>query len=198
MSAVDNDHDEAATLSLNQLQPQTLVSPRSVTALILRMRALVSEWLGAEVDEDSIQGADGLVTDGVVRTFLLAGGNLCDAVPFALLESRKSFLHDAYHQTGTLNRQRALACEVLARKSVCQLENLGQGEDRSKPDNHICLSKRFIRLDEDGDKSLPTSAMETAADQNCVIFLSSPEAQRCAEDLWKGSEWYERGGGAHK
>jgi hypothetical protein len=192
MSSSDNGSDEMASLSLNKLQPQTLVSPRSVTALILRMRALVSEWLKAEVDEDSIQGADGLITDGVVRTFLLAGGDLCDAVPYALLESRKSFLHDAYHQTGTLNRQRALACEVLARKTVCQLENLGEGEDRSKANNHICLSKRFVRLDEDGDKSLPTSAMETAADQNCVIFLSSPEAQKCAEDLWKGSEYEKR------
>jgi hypothetical protein len=93
---------------------------------------------------------------------------------------------DAYHQTGALNRQRAFLCEVVARRTACQLEKVESSGDSRAPTDHISLSKRFVRLDEDGDESLPTSAMESAADQNCVIFLSSSEAQRCAEDLWKG------------
>lgn len=94
MSMAENGNDRTAadSLSLHRLQPQTIVSPRSVTALILRMRALVSEWVKAEIDEDSIRGADGIVTESVVKTFLLAGGDLSDAVPFALLESRKDFM----------------------------------------------------------------------------------------------------------
>lgn len=77
-----------------------------------------------------------------------------------------TFHSDAYHQTGALNTQRAIVCEVLARQTACQLEMMGDDGDRSTPNNHICLSKRFVRLDEDGDKSLPTNAMESAADQN--------------------------------
>jgi hypothetical protein len=88
----ENGTDGAGNTSLHKLEPQTIISPRSTTALILRLQALVSEWLKAEVDEDSITGADGIVTEGVVNTFLQAGGDLSDAVPFALLESRKSFI----------------------------------------------------------------------------------------------------------
>jgi len=89
--------DESSTdgkdvTSLRKLEPHTIVSPQNITALILRLNALVSEWLKGEVDEDSITSADGIVTKGVVDTFLQAGGDLSDAVPFALLESRKSFI----------------------------------------------------------------------------------------------------------
>ena len=73
------------------LHSHALVSPRSITALILRVRALVIEWIKIEVDEDSITGAEGLINEEVVKTFVMAGGDLSDAVPFALLEARKGF-----------------------------------------------------------------------------------------------------------
>lgn len=91
MSLDENGGDETQ-VSTYRLQPQTLISPRSITALILRMRALISTWIAVEVDDDSITGTEGIVTEGVIKTFLIAGGDLGDAVPFALLESKKSFL----------------------------------------------------------------------------------------------------------
>jgi hypothetical protein len=190
ISSSDYAADEEVRVS--RLQSHTLVSPRSITALVLRIRALVVEWIQIEVDEESITGAEGIVSEDVVKTFLLAGGDLVDAVPFALLESRKQFTSDARTRAYALNEQRALVCEVVARRAVAMIESLEQSQgkegDYSEPASHVCLSKRFIQLEEDGDKSLPTSTMESAVDQNCVIFLSSSEAQRCAEDLWKGSE----------
>ena len=93
-------------------------------------------------------------------------GKFCRRQWDDLLLTFMIFCRDAYHQTSTLNRQRALLCEILARRTACKLETSEKGEDRSAPDNHICLSKRFVRLNEDGDESLPTSAMESAADQN--------------------------------
>lgn len=92
MSSLDENEDEETRLSTYRLEPQSLVSPRSITALILRMRALISTWIAVEVDDDSITGTEGIITEGVIKTFLQAGGDLGDAVPYALLESRKSFL----------------------------------------------------------------------------------------------------------
>ncbi|UZJ57169.1 hypothetical protein CBS101457_006489 [Exobasidium rhododendri] len=181
-SAVDD-------IQANSLQAHTLVSPRSITVLILRIRALVTEWIKIEIDEDTITSAEGIINENVVRTFMQAGGDLCDAIPFALLEARKGFVMDARSKDCTLNEQRALACEILARRAVALAESSsmqGREECLTKQSTHISLSKRFVQLEEDGDRSMPTSAMESAVDQNCVIFLSGPEAQRCAEDIWKG------------
>lgn len=183
----------------------TLVSPRVTTALILRMRALVAHWLAIEVDEESITANEGLVNEDAVTAFIQAGGDVTNAVPFALLEARKTFLSDAAHRDRLLNEQRALACEVLARRVVAELERgenresgahgsgrgqrpktAANGASGSGSGSHISLSKRFVRIEEDGDRTLPTSALETAVDQNCVHFLSSPEAQKCANELWKG------------
>ncbi|PWN91977.1 hypothetical protein FA10DRAFT_227803 [Acaromyces ingoldii] len=175
----------------------TLVSPRVTTALILRMRALVAHWIAVEVDEESITANEGLINEDAVAAFIQAGGDVTNAVPFALLEARKTFLNDASHREHSLNEQRALACEVIARRVVAELEraedklsaqsNEGRGQKGSSGiSSHISLSKRFVRIEDDGDRTLPTSALETAVDQNCVHFLSSPEAQKCANELWKG------------
>jgi len=62
-----------------------------------------------------------------------------------------------------------LICEVLARRVVSLAESLGsQGKEdgTSVQASHISLSKRFVQLEEDGDKSLPTSTLESAVDQN--------------------------------
>jgi len=89
-----NDGEDTQAMEViraSKLHAQSLVSPRSITALILRVRALVVEWIKIEVDEDNITGAEGLINEEVVKTFLLAGGDLSEAIPFALLEARKGF-----------------------------------------------------------------------------------------------------------
>lgn len=43
-------------------------------------------------------------------------------------------------------------------------------------------------LQVDGDDSPPTSALETAIDQNALHFLSSSEAQNVVDNLWNG-DW---------
>lgn len=63
-------------------------------------------------------------------------------------------------------------CEVLARQTVTLLESVNHRarEDGTlSPSSHIGLSKRFVQLEEDGDKSLPTSALESAVDQNWCV-----------------------------
>lgn len=69
------------------------------------------------------------------------------------------------------------ACEALARKLVAYTPLKEQ---------YGLLSARFTVLDDDGDETLPTSALESAVDQQCTFFLSSNESQRCVFALWKG------------
>lgn len=60
-------------------------------------------------------------------------------------------------------------CEVLARRAVSLLESLsakGKEDNMAAPASHISLSKRFVQLAEDGDRKMPTSALESAVDQN--------------------------------
>lgn len=48
------------------------------------------------------------------------------------------------------------------------------------------MSTRFRYREVDGDDSPPTSALETAIDQNALHFLSSSEAQQVIDSLWTG------------
>lgn len=91
---MDDDREDGVMVPFRaaKLQPHTLVTARSITALILRMKALVTEWIKVEIDPESITGAESIVNDSVVETFISAGGDLSEAVPFALLEARKEFI----------------------------------------------------------------------------------------------------------
>lgn len=69
----------------------TAVEPKSILALTLRIKALVIELLPVEIGDDRITDAEGIVDQRVTDTFIQAGGDLADAVPFALLQARKAF-----------------------------------------------------------------------------------------------------------
>lgn len=180
MAAVQEEGDALllnSDRSSSFLAANSLVPPRSVTALVLRIRALLVDWIQAEVDEDSLQGTGGLISDDVVKTFYQAGGDLADAVPFALLEARKTFQDDV--NTGrqtSVNSIRSLVCEILARRIVAYIEapsNAPLSEEqqrRARDSHHIALCKRFTLLDDDGDEMLPTSAMESASDQGWYVL----------------------------
>lgn len=88
-------HLEAASDALlptqSILHPQTPVAPRLVSAVILRVHALVKRLLPVEVSADSLKEPDGLINARVVASFVRAGGDLVDVVPFALLEAKKLF-----------------------------------------------------------------------------------------------------------
>ena len=111
--------------------------------------------------------------------YLKAAGDFQDALPFALLEARRSFYKDALTNPADYdeNQGRKLACETLARKIIQGAPLLRQ---------HLLLSTRYTRIESDGDESLPVSALESACDQNATYFLSSSESQRCTAALWKG------------
>ncbi|EPQ31069.1 uncharacterized protein PFL1_01258 [Pseudozyma flocculosa PF-1] len=52
--------------------------------------------------------------------------------------------------------------------------------------SHLCLTKKFRRIEADGDVSLPTSALESAIDQHTTILLSSTESQKVVGAIWSG------------
>lgn len=56
------------------------------------------------------------------------------------------------------------------------------------------MSTRFRYRELDGDESPPTSALETAIDQNCLHFLSGAETQDAVNALWKG-DWVQKNNG---
>ncbi|CAO1618664.1 unnamed protein product [Sympodiomycopsis kandeliae] len=170
-------------LEVSKLQPQTHIDPRKVSALILRIHALIKKLLPVEVSKEALKTPDGLLNKSVVISFARAGGDLTDVVPFALLEAKKLFEQDEKDEQ--LNELRALACEVIARRVVYQLLR-AESQDQERDGTFLCLSKRFFYIDGDGDVTLPTSALESAVDQSSVTFLSSPEAQACVEAIWTG------------
>lgn len=77
---------------------------------------------------------------------------------------------------------RGQACEILARRVVYQLFKSGYDDETT----FVCLSKRFCYIDARGNKTLATSALESAVDQSSITFLSSPEAQACIDAIWTG------------
>lgn len=107
---------------------------------------------------------------------------------FSPFRSRLFLVHrDAeVHESG-LNTLRALACEVLARRVVARSEKRAfQGLSTSTSATYLSLTKKFTRIDDDGDLTVPTSALESAVDQHSITFLSSSEVQHCTDAMWKG------------
>ncbi|PWN48804.1 hypothetical protein IE53DRAFT_176641 [Violaceomyces palustris] len=173
----------------SRITSRTDVSPKTISALIRRVRALVRRLIDHEVEESSIVGAEGIISQEVVLAFHELGGDFVDALPFSLLQARKNFLRDASdsHSDASLNELRAVACEVIARRLVAKFERdsydqgLAQGGG-----SHLSLTKKFTRVESDGDISIPTSALESAIDQHCTTLLSSTEVQRAVQAIWSG------------
>ncbi|CEH19393.1 INACTIVE [Ceraceosorus bombacis] len=215
-------------IEAGHLSPTTALHPTTILALTIRLQKLLNDFITFELSEDRITDNEGIIEPAVVDTFLRASGDLPEAVPFALLRARRNFNRDASsHRSPELSALRALASEVLATRVVARLESdyhakrdraaqqaatqagvQGQpaiplDEPAAGPyaseQSHLCISKRFVTLEDDGDETLPTSALEEAADQNCVIFLASAPASHCAEALWAGHlvQSYAQDGSVH-
>ncbi|KAE8234315.1 hypothetical protein CF326_g638 [Tilletia indica] len=177
-----------------RLLPRTDVSPKTISALIRRLRALVVNLIPAEVDLETVTGTEGILNAPVVRAFDLAGGDFGDAVPYCLIESYHEFLKDAERADYDLNHLRAVACEILARRIVAHFESTAEADYAARHPNirgryegsHVSLSKRFRKALPDGKVSRPRSALESAVDGGCQEFLTSPEAQRTINAIWRG------------
>lgn len=175
---------------LRQLDAELDVHPAIISALIRRVKSLVTRLIDRDIDEERITGAEGLIDNNVVSAFHELGGDFGDAVPYALLEARKTFERDAEKQPldHGLNRKRMIACQVLVQRLVAHIErsNIEKGPEYTGG-YHLCLTKRLRRYESDGDVSLPTSALEAAIDQNCVPVLASIEARRATQAIWEGT-----------
>lgn len=137
-------------------------------------------FLGVDGFADDIQSpTSSIITKSTAQIYRDAAGDFELALPFALLESRRYFRIQARLNPSDSdeNLSRMWACEAIARKLVAYTPLTEQ---------YKLLSARFTVLDDDGDESLPTSALESAVDQQCTFFLSSNESQRCVFALWKG------------
>lgn len=175
---------------LRRLDAEFDVHPAIISALIRRVQALITRLIDRDIDEKRITGAEGLIDDQVVSAFHELGGDFGDAVPYALLEARKHFEHDAEEQPldHGLNRNRVLACEVLAQRLVAHVERstIRRGPE-SIGTHHLCLTKKFRRYENKWAVSVPTSALETAIDQDCVRLLASNEARMATQAIWEGT-----------
>ncbi|KAG6329502.1 hypothetical protein ID866_9587 [Astraeus odoratus] len=173
---MDNGTDRESTpiLSLCTKKP----SPDTLTRLIRRLRALTLQLLPVEVDVNVInEPTSRIITPRVISAYVEAAGDFYDELPYCLLRAHAEFIWDANHNPADHgeNLGRATACEVLARRIVHQ----------SAPDRMIpMMTTRYRYREADGDISVASSALETAIDNNCKIFLSSSESQ---DDLHR---WY--------
>ncbi|KAF8622048.1 hypothetical protein AX15_007201 [Amanita polypyramis BW_CC] len=148
--------------------------------LVKRLRAMILQLLPVEVSPAEIrEPTSRIVTLQVVTAFMAAAGDFVEALPYALLRARSQFMRDANNNPADYgeNLGRAVACEVLARRVV-----------HASPRERLAsiMSTRFeyrLNRDDGGDMS---SALELAIDQNCIIFLSSSEAQDVVNALWEG------------
>ncbi|KDN44523.1 hypothetical protein K437DRAFT_247796 [Tilletiaria anomala UBC 951] len=174
-------------------------SPALISALIRRCRALIVRLLPVEIQEKSITSREGIVTRKVLEAFTLVAGDYSEAAPYALLEASRMFSKDSEKDDKSLNEQRALLCEVLARRLVARTEAAWVARAASSfrdeqvahgpwamDASHLGLTKKYSRLSSKNESSLPRSTLELAVDRGSIIFLSSPEVQRCVKSLWAG------------
>ncbi|SPO28220.1 related to YVC1 - vacuolar cation channel [Ustilago trichophora] len=175
---------------LRQLDAELNVHPAIISALIRRVKSLVTRLIDRDIDEKRITSSEGLIDANVISAFHELGGDFGDAVPYALLEARKTFERDAEKQPldHGLNRKRMVACEVLVQRLVAHIERstIEKGPTNTSS-HHLCLTKKFRRYESDGDIALPTSALEAAIDQHCVPVLASIEARRATQAIWDGT-----------
>ncbi|GAA6040060.1 hypothetical protein JCM8097_004760 [Rhodosporidiobolus ruineniae] len=160
--------------------PKHEYHPRTVQRIVTRIQALTLELLPIQVDLDDLTSpTSSILTKDVIDAYAAIAGDFSACLPFALLEARRYFRTQQRNNPSDAdeNAGRKLACEAIARKLVARLEMKEQ---------YAVLSKRWTTVDEDGDETLPCSALETAVDQQATFFLSSNEAQRCTFALWKG------------
>ncbi|WWC97015.1 hypothetical protein V866_003892 [Kwoniella sp. B9012] len=173
--------DQRSILSVRSIVPE----PDSVTKLVKRCRALILKLLPVEVELSQISDAtSSIITPEVIEAFAKAGGDFGESVPFCLLRAKATFMKEAYANPADYDENlcRATAAECLARRIVHNLP-----VDRLES----VMSTRYRYKEGDGDDSPPVSALETAIDQHCTIFLSSSEAQHVVNSLWKG-DWVQR------
>jgi len=133
---------------------------------------------------DITDATSSIITPEVITAFAKCGGDFAEAIPFCLLRARATFMRDAYLNPPDYGESvcRATACETLARRIVHTLD----------PDRlESVMSTRFRYRESDGDASAPISALESAIDQHCTIFLSSTESQHVVNSLWRG-DWVQR------
>lgn len=121
----------------------------------------------------------GIINANVIEAYTKIAGDFAPCLPYALLEARRYFRKQERLNPADSDEMlcRKLACEVLARKIVAKTPMVEQ---------YARLSRRFTRIESDGDESLPLSALESAIDQHATFFLSSSESQRCVFALWRG------------
>lgn len=160
-------------------------SPDTVTKLIRRLRAMTLKLLPVQVETSTlVDPTSRVITQNVVTAYSKAAGDFQDVLPYALLRARQTFMWDASSNPSDYdeNLARAVACEVLARKVV-----------HSMPEERIyaVMSGRFRFTEWNGDGSALSSALETAIDQHCTIFLSSSESQTVINSLWRG-DWIQQ------
>ncbi|WWC87828.1 uncharacterized protein L201_002720 [Kwoniella dendrophila CBS 6074] len=173
--------DQRSILSVRSILPE----PDSVTKLVKRCRALILKLLPVEVELSQISDAtSSIITPEVIEAFAKAGGDFGESVPFCLLRAKATFMKEANANPADYDENlcRATAAECLARRIVHNLP-----VDRLES----VMSTRYRYKESDGDDSAPTSALETAIDQHCTIFLSSSEAQHVVNSLWKG-DWVQQ------
>lgn len=138
-----------------------------------------SRSLIASPADDIKSPTSSIITADVVDAFSKIAGDFAPAVPYALLEARRFFARQAANNPADQdeNNGRKVACEAIARRIV---------QRTPMEDQYALLSKRFTRIESDGDESMPASALEAAVDQRATFFLASNEAQRCVFAVWKG------------
>ncbi|GAA5916355.1 hypothetical protein JCM6882_000861 [Rhodosporidiobolus microsporus] len=155
--------------------------PKTVQRIVTRIQALTLELLPIQCElEELTSPTSSILNKDVVDAYAAIAGDFSACLPFALLEARRYFRRQQQINPSDAdeNAGRKLACEAIARKLVARAEMREQ---------YSLLSKRWTTVDEDGDETLPLSALESAVDQHATFFLSSNEAQRCTFALWKGT-----------
>ncbi|GAA5842733.1 hypothetical protein JCM3766R1_005766 [Sporobolomyces carnicolor] len=172
-------HDQAERQHLLK-NHRHVFHPKTVTRIVTRIQALCLELLPIQVDLAELTSpTSSILTKDAVDAFSKIAGDFDHCLPFALLQARRFFAIQQRINPADSdeNEGRKLACEALARKIIGRTP---------RQEQYSILSARFTVMEDDGDESLPLSALESALDQHAIYFLSSNEAQRCIFALWKG------------
>ncbi len=150
----------------------------------------MTRLIDRDIDEDRITGSEGLIDAKVIRAFHELGGDFGDAVPYALMEARKSFERDAEKTAAGhgLNRKRMIACEVLVQRLVAHIErSTYEKGSESAGSYHMCFDEKVSTIRERRRCRNPDFSVGSGHRPELRTSASIDRGKKGTQAIWDGS-----------
>ncbi|KAK9477094.1 hypothetical protein V1514DRAFT_334852 [Lipomyces japonicus] len=185
IAALNRNDVYAALLPRDEVQVASIISPREITVVTLKLKSLIDELIPIEVKETRITRPGGsVITPDVIELAVQAApGEKKACLIFALLICKHWYhkLELAALFDADLYALRALACEILAKRII---ENELDTDQEFLFKQILC--RRFTYLQNGKQVTDPRSVLELAVDLHALTVIGSSGYQKCMTWMWHG------------